>query len=155
MFYCTVDFQIMEDSCANVLITSDTRDGCIERMAEFVRDCLSGGSDGEWWYGASGIISCLFLAKQQGHTVYNVGAGGARFPDDYFQENEQVGCINRLWYDRADDFFDVHVYDGEEGYCVISEHEVDEGGDYYNEETECPDFEACAVAIERMVSAPA
>lgn len=149
MFYCTVDFQIMEDSCANVLITSRTRAGCIKYMASFVRNALSGGGQ---WSGASGIIRCLFLANRQGHTVYGVGAGGAQFPGGYLHEdgNEQVGYISRHWYDRCADTFDVIIFEGDEEDHVIDEEDIREDGDCYDEDKDCPDFEACADKIDAV-----
>jgi len=148
MFYCVVEFTIAEDSCANILIEADTREGCIEKMADFIRNTIAGENGQGWWSGGSGIMSCLFLAQQQGYTVYNVGPGGSTLPNNYFQEggNVQVGFISR-YCDRCLDTFDCTLYDGNQTCDIITESDIDYGGDCYHKEKDRPDFAACADKI--------
>jgi hypothetical protein len=142
MFFYIVDFSIEDRRAGEILIESDTRAGCIEWVAEFVRNVLGGpdGGDKEW-RGLHGIIRCLIDAEKLGYTVVR-GRNELNVPDDYFKNRTSVGYIRRSFSPQGFDGFDVTFYDGKN---------ASPDSDLYDAEKGMPDFAACADKIAACV----
>ena len=150
MFYCIVVLQVEESELGSILIDAPTRVGCVEKIAEFVRNVLGGRNGEGHWSKASGMSCCLIQAIRDGYTVFGIGTPGNDLADDYFQsgQNTQIGRIHRYWSDGGDDEFDCRFYAGETSWLVIDELDVRYDGSLFIE-SECrPDFVACADQIE-------
>jgi len=144
MYYAPISFNVADDILAYLVIESDTAVGCVEKMASLLRDVWSKGT---FWTGCGGMMECLLLSQEAGHTLYP-GAGNRisaffSYCDD--NANIIVGSMMRFMERGGDDFLECGVG----GDCVFGFVETSYSrGMLWDDKEGMPNFEALADLVE-------
>jgi len=140
MYYCTIQFQIDNDLLAYIVVESDNRDDCLDKLVTLFRDVWSQCTG---WHGAGGMMEAILLAQEAGHTVYP-GAGAqvnAYFSYKNAEENTRIARIVRYYSDGGDDFIECGM--GRERVFGFNETRY-RNGTHFNDANGTPDFAALA-----------